>query len=67
MGRLTAEAPLAFFDAAGDPLLLAPGNTWIELAVDPAPIECVPAGLTVTTGTRVRRGRLAPGESTLSP
>ncbi|MGI9645457.1 MAG: DUF3048 domain-containing protein [Ilumatobacteraceae bacterium] len=30
--RLAAQAPIEFLDEAGEPLLLSPGNTWIELA-----------------------------------
>jgi len=40
--RLTPEAPIEFYGADGEHIELSPGNTWIELANRPAPLDWFP-------------------------
>jgi hypothetical protein len=52
--RLYDTAPTAFFDASGKPLLLTPGNTWVELLPAGSAVDLVPGAPPTTTTTTTK-------------
>ena len=49
--RLYANAPTAFYDAAGAPILFTPGRTWVELLPAGSAVDLVPGAPPSTTTT----------------